>query len=282
MKNRLNVNKALITAIGINTVQLGAITGIFVLGRNANHHFELTGEYIFLAVVLIGVFINSFITIRDAYTISRSGMRFDMIKNSLAQVQDLNNALRAQRHDFLNNLQVVYGLIEMDEYTEAKDYIEKVYNDIQKVSRVLKTSNPAINALLQAKTLYCESRGIALHLNVLTHLENLKIPSWELCRILGNLIDNATDALEDVTHERLLELEISENVKYYVFKVRDNGPMIPHDHLNKIFEARFTTKAGKGEGMGLSITKDLVCKNGGTISVDSTSNTTVFEVSIPK
>jgi len=71
------------------------------------------------------------------------------VEEALEKVEVLNGTLRSQRHDFLNHLQVVSGLIEMQEFTEAADYIGRISADIQNVSRVLRTKNAAVNALLQ-------------------------------------------------------------------------------------------------------------------------------------
>ena len=192
----------------------------------------------------------------------------------------MNNTLRSQRHDFLNHLQVVYSLMEMDEYSEASNYIEKVYEDIKKVNRVLKTSNVAINALLQAKQLDCEERGIAVGLKISTALDKLIVPSWEMCRILGNLIDNAMDATEE-NLSKLIQIEILEELKSYKFIVKNNGFMIHKDIVDKIFQPGFTTKGEKGQGMGLAICKGIIDRYGGKIELESNQTYTVFEITIP-
>ncbi|NTV89496.1 MAG: GHKL domain-containing protein, partial [Clostridiales bacterium] len=200
-----------------------------------------------------------------------------------SRLEDLNKTLRAQRHDFMNNLQVVYSLIEMDEYKDAKDYIEKVYNDIQSVNRVMKTSNPAINALLQAKVLNSEKHGICVELIATTKLTDLKIPSWELCRVLGNLIDNAIYALLDKKPPAMkLTIELSEDLKNYIFRISNNGCMIPEDIIPRLFEPGFTTKGDKGDGMGLAISHGIIEENGGSLSVRSNEELTVFECTVPR
>jgi sensor histidine kinase regulating citrate/malate metabolism len=60
----------------------------------------------------------------------------------------------------MNHLQVVFGLIDMGETGDAREYIERVYGDIQRVGQALKTAIPAVNALLAAKLSECRARGI--------------------------------------------------------------------------------------------------------------------------
>jgi sensor histidine kinase regulating citrate/malate metabolism len=197
-------------------------------------------------------------------------------------VESLNHSLRAQRHDFLNHLQVVYGLMEMEEYHDAREYIGKVYQDIQKVSRVLKTAIPAVNALLQAKLFDAEKRNIRMEIHVFSRFEHLPVPSWEFCRVLGNLLDNAIAALADKKEDRVLSVKLQEDLKEIIVRVEDNGPMIPKNLLDKIFHPGFTTKKEQGEGMGLAIVKEILEQYGGNIAVDSSESLTAFTVCIPK
>ena len=73
------------------------------------------------------------------------------LQESLKNLEQLNFELRAARHDYLNHLQVVYGLLELEEYEDLKKYLEPVYKGIMKTGKALKTSKPERNALLKAK-----------------------------------------------------------------------------------------------------------------------------------
>jgi two-component system sensor histidine kinase AgrC len=235
-----------------------------------------------LLVILAVVIINSLAALRSRSSTLRSIYRFRMLEDTLSRLETLNNTLRAQRHDFLNHLQVVYSLMDMEEYHVAAEYIEKVYEDIKKVSRILKTSNAAVNALLQAKLLTCEDRDIEVGLNVTTQLKNLKIPSWEFCRVLGNLIDNAIYALRDKEGFKSVKIDLYEDLKYYYFRISDNGVPIPEELNKKIFEAGFTTKGGEGEGMGLPISAGIMEKYGGSITLSYEEEYKVFEGKVPR
>jgi sensor histidine kinase regulating citrate/malate metabolism len=205
-----------------------------------------------------------------------------MLEDTLVKLEDLNTSLRAQRHDFMNHLQVVYGLMEMKEYPDAMKYIDRVYNDIQSINKFLKTSNPAVNALLQAKVLYAEKRGIDVRMNITTNLKELKIQPWEFCRVLGNLIDNAIYALQKKVGDRYILIELFEDLKKYGFRVINNGPEIPEELLEKIFDVGFSTKDEDGEGMGLAIVKKIIGDVGGSITVCSSKEKTFFEGILPR
>jgi hypothetical protein len=84
---------------------------------------------------------------------------------------------------------VVYGLMELEEYDELRRYFEPVYKEAQKTGKALKTSRPAVNALLKAKMDEAERRGIDFYVEVKTNLKHLKVEDWELCKLISNIVD---------------------------------------------------------------------------------------------
>ena len=61
------------------------------------------------------------------------------LQESISNLELLNYELRAARHDYLNHLQVVYGLLELEEYEELKAYLNPVYKGIMKTGKALTT-----------------------------------------------------------------------------------------------------------------------------------------------
>ena len=239
-------------------------------------------------------------------------------EESLKGLENLNLKLREQRHDYLNQMQIVNGLLELGEFESARDYLQPVFKDIMKVSRALKTSQPAVNALLQAKMEEAERQGIDFYLEVGAQLRGLSVEPWELCKILANLIDNAVTALsmpkeggkgqseeakaqEDGKRtvadkgqdaetgertvqdgERWIRLGIGENQDEHLFLIRNNGPEIPKTQQKLIFGVGYTTKKEEGHGMGLAIVSSILKEVGGRIRVNSSPEETSFAVAIPK
>ncbi len=284
LKKNLILNKAILAVIILNVTQIGIIIGIIVFQffKDTTIFVSFNSETISFVVIILISFLNSFINIKDIHQLGVITSRNDMLKQTLYELEELNRTLRAQRHDFMNHLQVVYGLIELEEFNDTREYIEKVYKDIQSVNRVMRTSSPALNALLQAKVLACEKRGIETKLNITSQFEQIKIPSWELCRIIGNIIDNAIFALNDMLEYKYIQIDLYEDIKSYYFCIKNNGPEIPEENKRKIFEPGFTTKGTKGDGMGLAIAKETIQNYGGSIEVFSDSEETSFEGKLPK
>ena len=162
-------------------------------------------------------------------------------------------------------------------------YLKKVYKELLKTGKTIKTAKPAVNALLAAKLSECESKGIDLIIEVKSNLKNIGIEDWELCKVLSNLLDNAIRALEDCDRpEKRIRININETREIYTIEVENNGPEIPDDvkeHKNK---KGFTTKKNEGHGMGLSIVSKILDDCNGRISFDSDKERTVFTVEFEK
>ncbi len=280
-QKNLEVKKATILAMVVNSLQI-LMVGVIVLYMyiTPGGITDLPLARALVAVAAVVVIWGGVIDIRDALNSRRLLQQLDDMDQTIEAQEDLNITLRAQRHDFLNHLQVVYSLIEMKEYKEANDYIERVYGSIASVGRVLRTANPAINALLQVKLGVCEKAGIQVKLDIRSPWKDLSIPGWEMCKILGNLLDNAIDALQEVS-DRHLTLTLTEDLKAFRFSVRNSGPMIPLKLQGSIFQPGITTKAA-GHGMGLYIVRRTLQEWGGDIRLVSDARETEFAGFIPR
>ena len=206
---------------------------------------------------------------------------YEYLRESHTNLERLNSELRAQRHDYLNHLQVVYGLMELEEYDDLQSYLEPVFKDMLKTGKALKTSKPAINALLRAKMDEAEAKGIDLYVEVKSALSNLTVEDWELCRVLANLIDNAMTALNGQQGERNIRIDVTEDNDFYQFIVADNGPGIPKTIQENVFKQGFSTKNEEGHGMGLHIVASIIKNYKGSIELKS-EDETVFMFRFPK
>ena len=204
------------------------------------------------------------------------------LQESIQDLEQLNFELRAARHDYLNHLQVVYGLLELEEYEELKNYLTPVYKGIMKTGKALKTSKPALNALLKAKMEEAEGQQIDVYVEVKSDLKQLSVEDWQLCKVLSNLIDNAMTALLEKSEEKKLEIDINEDRENYVFSVSNNGTAIPKECQENIFKRGFSTKKGEGHGMGLAIVSDIGKEHKGSVAVSSTEDKTEFTVTFRK
>ena len=237
--------------------------------------------YLWLCAVLVVILIICIVILVRIY--NRLMSRNEILRESIANLGRLNDRLRMDRHDYLNHLQIVYGLMELEEYDEMNQYLRKMYRELLKTGKAIKTSKPAINALLAAKSSEADSKGIEFLIEVKSDLKMLAIEDWELCKVLSNLIDNALRALEDSEREeKKILVNITETPEEYIFEVENNGPQIPEEMIGSIFKKGFSTKKGEGHGMGLSIVTGILEANNGSIKAESDAEKTVFAVRFGK
>lgn len=273
MADNRKVIKALLIISGIQF-----FIGISILILAA---IKLIGEVNSIIFITIGIMIfSSVVSIFVLYAFYQK--QNNNLEESMRNLEELNTKLRAERHDYLNHLQVIYGLMELEEYEEAQKYMKPVFKDIMKVSKAMKTKQPAVNALLQAKMESAERENIDFYMEIRSDLNFISLEPWDLCKILSNLIDNAITALLEKEGEKKIHVEIWENASGYFFCIYNNGPKIPKEHMDSIFKQGFTTKKEEGHGMGLSIISRILKENGGTISVSSDEDKTSFQVEIRK
>lgn len=249
-----------------------------------NSHIPLVSADQLLLLFLFLLSLNTLIILLNLRHFKQLFDNIQIRDNRLEEIEKLNIALRSQRHDFLNHIQVVYSLIELKEYEEVEKYLNDLYGDIESLNTYMKTDQPSINALLMAKGQWCIEHKISLKTDVKTRLQTLSIPAWELCRCIGNLIDNAFTAVENSNKEAgEIKVSVWEDVKFNYIQVSNNGDMIEKSIRHSMFTPGFTTKKTKeNHGMGLAIIKEIMNKYKGDIQVMSSMEETSFTLSLPK
>jgi signal transduction histidine kinase len=121
-------------------------------------------------------------------------------------------------------------------------------------------------------------RGAAITLDAPADLPRAHATGGELNQVWLNLIDNALDAIPESGR---VDITARHELNRIVVRVRDNGSGIPADVLPRIFDPFFTTKPpGQGTGLGLEVTRQLLRRYHGEITVDSEPGRTEFRVSL--
>ena len=276
-----NIYKTTALAVAVNGIQLLALLAfvLYVLLMDMGEESRRALQWIAIIGGLMAAW-GAYIDIQDALRARRHQRTIDELQLTNEQMDALNLSLRAQRHDFLNHIQVVYSLLEMQEYDEATSYLERIYTQLHAVGSVLRTKMAAFNALLQVKSAACEEKGVKLTMEIKSALDNVAVPPWELCCIIGNLLDNAMDACKTQPDPEIV-LTVTEDLRGFTFAVSNNGDPVPEAMRQKIFEAGVSTK-GENRGMGLAIVSQTLSEHGGAIALDSTDAQTTFTVVVPR
>jgi two-component system CitB family sensor kinase len=229
-------------------------------------------------VVIGGRPAGSVITVQD-----RTEME-ELIRE-LDSATGLANALRAQEHEFANRLHVIGGLLDLQEVDEARTYLDTVAGEHTGSAEDLRAriSPPVIAALLLAKHSIAAERDVTVAVTPDSHLD---LPTGgaaqDVMTILGNLIDNALDAVADQPAPRQVSVTITDGSGISIV-VADTGPGVPAEHLTDIFADGFSTKTPSGDrrrGIGLALVRRVVNRAGGAITVAPGPGGR-FEVTLP-
>lgn len=225
----------------------------------------------FLLVILASIFIEVSICRVLSIKIKREFLAFT---EDFEGTKFLVDSMRANNHDFTNKLHVILGLIQIGQYEKAVSYIENI-SIIQRetISKVMNSiENPSLAALVVGKIARASECNVKFTIKEGSSYKNddITVPSEALVTITGNLIDNALDAMNMDSSNTDKELQFGAYTKdgELLIIVKDTGPGIPKENLEKIFENGFSTK-GTGRGIGLYHTKQLIESLGGKITVES-------------
>lgn len=204
------------------------------------------------------------------------------LAEELTGVKKLTWSLRAQNHEFMNKLHTIAGLIQLEEYDEALQFISDVARVRNEISNILTNhiKDNSLAALLLSK--YNKAEECRIRLNIDENSKLNKLPeamtSQELVSVVGNLIENAIDAVKN-DGTGIIDIKIVEEEQFLVIKVEDNGDGILPKYRERIFEQGFSTKEGQ-RGHGMYIVKEIVKELQGTIKF-RVDEGTKWDITIP-
>ena len=212
--------------------------------------------------------------VEGVIAIFRNRTEVTRLAQDLTGVQHIVGALRAYTHEFTNKLHVILGLLQLGEDKQAEEYVlhltQTRAHSIGYISERIR--EPSVAALLIGKVYRAAELGIRFVLDPASELhgDGQYLPVSSLITILGNLTENAFDALRDAPENAQKEVTVSirEGEHGMLISVDDSGAGIAADKLDRIFERGFSTK-GEGRGTGLSLVKETVDAFHGTIRVES-------------
>ncbi|MYS89912.1 MULTISPECIES: sensor histidine kinase [Streptomyces] len=219
-------------------------------------------------------------TLRDRTELEQLGRELDSTRG-------LIDALRAQDHEHANRMHTLLGLLELEMYDDAVEFVGEVVGDHRATAEQVteRIEDPLLAALLVGKATVAAERGVALWVSDRTRLPDRLIDPQGLVTVVGNLVDNALDAVAGKPHARV-EVELRAEGRTAILRVRDTGPGIPPEHQELIFTEGWSTKkppAHRERGIGLSLVRRLAERQGGSATVgDAHGGGAEFTVVLPE
>jgi CitB family two-component system sensor histidine kinase MalK len=227
-------------------------------------------------VLVDGRIAGAVATFRDKTEVAR-------LAEQLTGVRHFAEALRAQTHEFMNKLHVILGLVKLGEHERLKDYVASIVGRFDdEVGYVLqRVKDPVVAGFLLARFAAARERAIQLELDAASVVPKCpgESEAHDLVTIVGNLLENAAEALEDAPSREIL-LGLWQEDAWLHLQVEDTGPGLPEGSMERLFERGFSTK-GENRGFGLWQVARVVEARGGQLRArNREGGGAVFEASI--
>ena len=204
------------------------------------------------------------------------------LEQEIGSFRSTAHVLRAQAHEFANQLHIISGLIQIGELDEVVRYVDALSERRDALDLTVNTlvHDPTIAALLMAKVATANERRVDLTISDETMLERLEPgDAADVATVLGNLVDNALEhAPRGTASPPWARVRIRQDASTVEIVVSDSGPGIPDDLVPTVFEHGVTTKRvdPMEHGVGLALIR-LVCRRrGGEIHVEREGGVTSF------
>ncbi|MGZ8177810.1 ATP-binding protein [Williamsia sp. SKLECPSW1] len=224
-------------------------------------------------------------------TTMRDSTELASMQSQLTSHKSVTDTLRAQTHEFANQLHTISGLAQLGAYDDVTTFVGTLTRRRAEISESITAhiGDPAVAALLIAKTSLAAETGVRLTLDPTSHLHALDPAlSTDVITVLGNLVDNALDVSRDHGSRSITVLvrdDASSDAEPGLrVEVTDSGPGVPPGMRELVFSRGVTSKgdAPGGRGIGLALVRLVSVQHGGTATIDDAdTGGACFRVHIP-
>lgn len=185
-------------------------------------------------------------------------------------IEVLDQDIRAFKHDFTNILSCIRGYLDTDNYIELKKFFfnkilpinDNLNKDSLKLHLLSNIKTLELKGLISSKVLKAKSAGIDIFIDIAEPIEDIKMDTIDLCRVLGILLDNAIEAAV-LCANPVLKLGVIKKQKSISFIVI-NSFAGETPKIHEIYIRGFSTK-GTGRGIGLANLKSILSNYYNTI-----------------
>lgn len=200
----------------------------------------------------------------------------DLIEKHCEEVQHIYKTMRGWRHDYHNHIQTLLALCGDEERT--REYLWKLNDDLTTVDTVIKTGNVMIDAILNSKISLMKSKGIEASAKAIVP-EKLSVSEIDLCTIIGNLLDNAMEAVlrQNEGSERFVRIFIGILKEQLYISVYNSIS----GELKKNRNQYLSTKSGNNHGFGLGRVDYIVEKYKGFVNRQNEEGVFATEILLP-
>lgn len=202
--------------------------------------------------------------------------KYDEVEKLNVLLVKKNDELKKIKHDYGSQISYINGLYIMNQYERLGNVLQDIIHGNESISSNIKymSSNDSIISNIVNSI---DIKNIHVIIEEEVNLDKIGMNEYELHKIMSNIINNAVTAIGD---EGLITIKTYKMFDSVYISVKNNGPQISEDIIDRLFDLGFTTNNSdkNNHGYGLFIVKELVESNNGKIYVKSNKDYTEFKI----
>lgn len=189
-------------------------------------------------------------------------------EKQLELMRESLKSIKTIKHDLKNHMTSLYVLVEEDKKEELLEYLSGVIEVFNNKEGLASTGNTVIDSIINFKLQEAEKEKIAVNID-LNIPKELKIPSFDITIILGNLLDNALNAVKKLEKNRYIDIKIKYTKGRLILKIDNSFDGTIIKEKGKIITSH---RDKNNHGLGLESVKTVLEKYNGVIEFKYDSN----------
>lgn len=239
--------------------------------QTAINETTLSGETTLLLMICeIGLLAMNIICLYITISLNKSNraaeelkLKEQQFKHDVQYAENIRSQyqeIRHIRHDIKQQLATVSGLQSAGKYDEAQKYISQVTSGIDRIEMFMDVGNDFVNAILNSKLSIAKSKGIEVLCNFSGKVEGIN--EYDLCNLIGNVLDNAIEAAESAGDNAVVEVSLLSDKHKMIFTASNS---ISKSVLNSNPELNTTKDKHELHGFGVQTIKTIADKYDGNV-----------------
>jgi two-component system sensor histidine kinase AgrC len=280
----LSLNKIYLTLIGI--ILLATFLTLYMYMPKEVISY---GDFKYLAVIyVIFIIIIAILIITVSFSIvrevqyKRNMKEIENYYKYTLQIEQINNEMRKFRHDYVNILSTMSDYIRENDMEGLRNYFtteilpmqDSMQMNAVKINGIENLKIREIKGLVTTKILQAQEMNISISVEVNEQITKIDMPTIDLSRIIGIIIDNAIEASENIDEDPLIRIAFLKNSDVSVTFIVMNKCEDDIPRVHTLFQENFTTKKGNS-GLGLSTLKEIT-ESKSNVLLDTTIENNYF------